>query len=322
MTAGILTPAAESPSGLRPVNPRRDMGQVADLIEIAFAGHMDASGRRMVREIRSLGRMGWLGWLAGLLLLPPAARPHGYVWREDDRVVGNASLLPVRGYPDRWVMANVAVHPDYRRRGIARQMVEACERLAQQAGARTVVLQVESENQAALQLYRRQGFEVLSSRTTWRRSTRLPGHPLPGAPGGIQQSRDQQWKAHFELAQRAAPEGVVWPYPLERDFFRPKRGIVHWLCWDGDQLLGGLSLRPGASARLVMVVDPSARGQLEPSLVAFGLQALGRGQHSVLLDYPAAVAAEPLRALGFNQERRLTWMRKRSGEQPYAGEDR
>ncbi len=322
MTAGILTRTAESPSGLRSVNPRRDMGQVADLIEIAFAGHMDASGRRMVREIRSLGRMGWFGWLAGLLLLPPAARPRGYVWWEDDRVVGNASLLPVRGYPDRWVMANVAVHPDYRRRGIAREMVQACERLAQQAGARTVVLQVESENQAALQLYRRQGFEMLSTRSTWRRTTLVADPPLPGPPGRIRESQNQQWKAHFELAQRVAPEGLVWPFPLERDFFRPKRGIAHWLCWDGDHLLGGLSLRPGGSARLVMVVDPSVRGQLESSLVGFGLQALGRGQPSVLLDYPAAVATEPLRALGFREERRLTWMRKRFGDQPYAGEER
>ena len=135
MTAGVIARASQSSPGLRPIDPRRDMGQVADLIEATFRGDLDGTARRMVREMRTLGRIGWVGWALSRLLLPPAARPFGFVWEENERIVGNASLLPVSGHPRRWVMANVAVHPEYRRRGIARQMVDASDHFARKAGA-------------------------------------------------------------------------------------------------------------------------------------------------------------------------------------------
>jgi len=135
VTAGLLVQDSRSPSGLRKVNSRRDMAQVADLIELVFRGDLDPFGLRMVREMRAMGRAGYLGWALNRLLLPPAARPQGFVWEADGRVVGNASLLAVNGFPERWVLANVAVGPGYRRRGIGRQMVEAAIELAMERGA-------------------------------------------------------------------------------------------------------------------------------------------------------------------------------------------
>ena len=58
MTAGAIARPSKSSPGLRTIDPRRDMGQVADLIEIAFRGDLDGTGRRMVREMRTLGRIG------------------------------------------------------------------------------------------------------------------------------------------------------------------------------------------------------------------------------------------------------------------------
>jgi len=315
MTAGAIAHSSESSRGLRTIDPRRDMGQVADLIEITFRGDLDGTGRRMVREMRTLGRIGWIGWALSRLLLPPAARPLGFVWVEDDRIVGNASLLPVSGHPRRWVMANVAVHPDYRRRGIAREMVSASDELALKAGAEAIYLQVERHNKAALELYRSMGYVPLTTRTTWRRARGLP-HKSPPKAETVRRRRASEWTEQFALAEQVSHEGLVWPQPLEPDYFRPtgfsqlfgRAAKLHLVLRDDGRLLGSLSVHGTSVQRFVLLVDPALQGQIEEELLTRGLAQVRARQRSILMDYPSDVAVETLRGLGFREERALTWM--------------
>ena len=293
------------------------MGQVADLIEITFREDLDGTGRRMVREMRTLSRVGWIGWALSRLLLPPAARPLGFVWEEDDRIVGNASLLPVSGHPSRWVMANVAVHPDYRRRGIAGQMVSASDEFALNAGAEAMYLQVERHNKAALSLYRSMGYLPLATRTTWRRSRGLP-HKQPPQGAKVRQRHAAEWTEQWALAERVSPEGLIWPHPLEPGYFRPT-GIgqfigrdtkLHLVRREDGQLVGSLSVHGTGVRRFVLLVDPALQGQIEEELLTQALDRVRARRRSILLDYPADVAVETLRRLGFREKRSLTWMRR------------
>lgn len=315
MTAGVIARTTDTSPGLRPIDPRRDMSRVADLIEIAFLGDLDGTGRRMVREMRTLGRIGWIGWMLGRLLLPPATRPLGFVWEEDERIVGNASLLPVSGHPRRWVMANVAVHPEYRRQGIARKMVVASDELAKKAGADAIYLQVERHNKAALSLYRSMGYQHLATRTTWRRPR---GLPWSGAGRGqaVRVRHATEWTQQWKLAERVSPEGLIWPYPLEPGYFRPagigryfgREATLHLVRQEAGQLIASLSAYGTTVKRFVLLVDPALQGQIEEGLLS---QALGRvhaKQRSIVMDYPSDVAVETLRSLGFREERALTWM--------------
>ena len=61
------------------------------------------------------------------------------------------------------------------------------------------------------------------------------------------------------------------------------------------------------SWRLILVVEPQARGRVEVGLLARALDDLTPSNH-VVLDYPAGLAVEELRELGFQPERTLTWM--------------
>ncbi len=316
MTAGAIARASESSPGLRTIDPRRDLGQVADLIEITFRGDLDGTGRRMVREMRTLGRIGWIGWALSRLLLPPAARPLGFVWEEDGRIVGNASLLPVSGHSKRWVMANVAVHPDYRRLGIARQMVAASDGLAMNAGAEAIYLQVERHNKAALLLYRSMDYVTLITRTTWRRPRGLPHKQRPqGAT--VRQRHASEWTQQWALAKQVSSEGLIWPYPLEPGYFRPtgigqfigRDAKLHLVRREAGQLVGSLSVHGTAVQRFVLLVEPALQGQIEEELLSQALDRVRARQRSILLDYPADVAVETLRGLGFWEERALTWMR-------------
>ncbi len=191
MTATALAGSRDSETGLRRTDPRRDLAGVARLVQTAFAGQLDPAGQRMLRDMRWLGKAGWLGWLLGPVILPPGATPDGFVWLESGKVVGNLSLLSVEGDPHRCVIANVAVDPDQRRRGIGRALVQAAIDLSRRRRARNVVLQVDRSNQGARDLYLSLGFDVTSTRTTSDSAARAPAPAADRArrPASAQLSR-------------------------------------------------------------------------------------------------------------------------------------
>lgn len=61
-------------------------------------------------------------------------------------------------------LGNLAVHPDYRRRGIARHLVEHLLERARRHGARLITLEVRAGNKAALALYSRYRFRPVTVR--------------------------------------------------------------------------------------------------------------------------------------------------------------
>jgi ribosomal-protein-alanine N-acetyltransferase len=62
-------------------------------------------------------------------------------------------------YVDAWHVMNVAVHPDYRRRGIASRMLEELFERTKHDGRRGYTLEVRVSNAGAIDLYERLGFE-------------------------------------------------------------------------------------------------------------------------------------------------------------------
>lgn len=306
-------------SGPRPVNPRRDMAPLADLIEVSFGGRLDAGGRRLVNEMRAFGQAGWPGWLLGRLFLPPAAYPLGYVWEQDGKIVGNASLLPVESGSRRWVMANVAVHPAYRRRGIARRLVRAGISLVRRRGGAEIVLQVDHENHGAQRLYHQLRFEVLTTRTSWSRGGGVNPPTLAG-PRAVAERRDSEWVQQWKLAQRLFPEGIAWPYPLNEEWFRPS-GWLSALGWKRREhgVIRDERGRVEASGtarfsrqvrgwRLALLVPESSRGELEGPLLRWLIGRTSASGLSVSLSYPTGPADAVIEELNFRARRTLTWM--------------
>ncbi|WPC74690.1 GNAT family N-acetyltransferase/peptidase C39 family protein [Vibrio porteresiae] len=56
---------------------------------------------------------------------------------------------------------SIAVKPDFRGRGIARKLVEQCERAALDQGSTTLRLEVREDNTAAINLYEKMGYKTL-----------------------------------------------------------------------------------------------------------------------------------------------------------------
>ncbi len=59
-------------------------------------------------------------------------------------------------------LSNIAVYPEYRGKGIGRRLMEHVQQQAQQQGYKTMVLDVEKDNNPAISLYKKIGFEIIN----------------------------------------------------------------------------------------------------------------------------------------------------------------
>ena len=85
---------------------------------------------------------------------------------EDDQVVGYVGSQTVLGWTD---MMNIAVHPNYRRRGIAEAMVNGLETALKARESQCLTLEVRVSNEAARALYAKLGFQEIGLRKNYYR---------------------------------------------------------------------------------------------------------------------------------------------------------
>ncbi|MCU0514555.1 MAG: GNAT family N-acetyltransferase [Anaerolineae bacterium] len=223
----ITLPAPDTLSareGLRPVNLRTDLAPLADLIELVFASTMDDSGRAAIQEMRTMSRMGSALGLLGRLNDLMLGISLGYVWIADGRLVGNVSIYPANyppGAGKAWIIANVGVHPEYQRRGIAYQLMRAALHMIAEKGGQQALLQVDYENTPAIELYLRLGFVQERAFTTWARSSGAAPPPQSGDLF-LTRRRPAEWQQEYTLAQHTRPAdqgGVGWLRPLHVSLF-------------------------------------------------------------------------------------------------------
>lgn len=77
--------------------------------------------------------------------------------------------------PNRPYLANLAVHRQYRRHGIAGELLIRCEAIARDWGFREIGLHVMQDNKPAYYLYRKLGYRVEAADPLWL--SRLWGYP-------------------------------------------------------------------------------------------------------------------------------------------------
>ena len=83
---------------------------------------------------------------------------------EDGKVVGYVGSQTVLGWTD---MMNIAVHPDFRRRGIAERLVEKLVEELKAAKGENLTLEVRASNTPAISLYEKLGFAQVGLRKNY-----------------------------------------------------------------------------------------------------------------------------------------------------------
>jgi GNAT superfamily N-acetyltransferase len=312
--------------GLQPVDLTRHIGGIADLIELCFAADMDAGGRSVIREMRFVSRFGWALPLLNAIGLAQYPWLQGFVWVEEGKVVGCVNAQPATGQAAAWLIANVAVHPRFRRQGIALAMMQAALDFIRRQNGAAALLQVDDDNQAAIDLYRHMGFTHMATHTAWARPALTPVPELPPTDLDLRPRRPDEWAEELALAQRVRPEGFLWNQPLQATDFKPTlmQSAEHWLAaqteehWVAEdpqtrQLVGSLVVRINypEGDRLILCAHPDYQGRVEKPLLAQGLRCVLQRPWLTRVEHPSGeVAAEAaLREYKFEPGRRLRWLK-------------
>lgn len=307
---------------IRSVNVRRDLLAVADLIEICFANTLDDDGREYLRQMRWAARdVSYISWLQGAA--ERIASPlYGFVWEENGRIVGNLSLIPInRRGRIVYLIANVAVHPEYRRRGIGHRLTETAINHLRERGVENTWLQVRDDNPVAQRLYLSLGFVERARRATWvSKGTPSPQSVLP-AGVSVHRRRGQDWDLQANWLNETYPTEVAWnlplnitrlsPNPLGR-FMRWLNGEKqeHWVARYRGRSIGFVSWEPmrSASDALWLAAPAEHEEQAILALLPYARYMLaGRGRH-LSVNYPAGRAVEAFQAANFTNHQTLVWM--------------
>jgi len=240
-------------TGVRPLEGARDLGGVAEVLAEAFRGEMDSAGRHAVAEMRAIGRLGPLAWWLDLFVPIGEGFSPGFVWVEDGRIVGNATVRRTPAFGRGHIVGNVAVLPDYRGHGIGRQLMQACIERARDEGGEWVALEVRADNVPARHLYLSLGFQQTGADALLRRKMNGAEPAQSGELNGarIRKPHAGEEAALFSLAQSVTPSGIKWAEPLREsefvlgwdrrlDLWLSGRGEAWWVAESGGQIVGAV----------------------------------------------------------------------------------
>jgi predicted N-acetyltransferase YhbS len=317
--AAITTPLYPYPPQLRSLNVLRDLPAVADLVEACFQDTMDEGGHRYIDQMRRAGKdnafLRWAVHAADTVSMPLS----GFVWEEDRQIIGNVSLIPFRKTSKRmYLIANVAVHQDHRRRGIGRQLTQAAIHQARQRNADGIWLHVRDDNPGAIRLYGQLGFRERARRTSWYAAPDR-NLPYPYEKIKITSRHPRDWPQHKAWLEENHPELLAWYHPIPWTSIRPGLGPAlyrmfmdyetrQWAAYRDDRLDAALTWQsvPGRSDRIWL----AASSEREESLTALLLHVRRNlpWSQTLSLDYPAGKSVEAIKAAGFHLRRTLVWM--------------
>jgi ribosomal-protein-alanine N-acetyltransferase len=314
--------------GIRPFSARTDLYGVARLLEEAFRGehNFPFANFPLMREI------GIVMWTLNYAPTFPETF-EGFVWIEDGKIVGNATLTADLARGNRYYISNVAVKREYQRRGIARELMRASLEHVRRQHAASVLLNVRPQNEGAIRLYQDLGFTQLEMRGQWTLAM-LPLHFSPLQITGLRPLGWKDTRVVAELLRAATPANVqpFRPRPSEFEIAWEERFVEfigesfigrttqRWVL-ERDRRIAALLLVRGqhlaGTHQIAIETHPDFRGRVEDELIRAAWQELEKfPAREIRADasstYPELITA--LERHGFRFSSGMTLMERVIGE--------
>jgi ribosomal protein S18 acetylase RimI-like enzyme len=330
IVTAVTNTSQEIGGRLRPMDPTRDLGTIADLIAGAFAAEIDERGRAALREMRWMARLTPLVWW--LARADPSFEDsfNGFVWEaaasRGRQIVGNASLNRAPGNR-RWrIICNIVVQEEYQGHGIGRRLTEAAIAEARDLGSAGVLLQVYRDNPRALRLYTSLGFQEAAGETDfWLKANESVA--FLGAPDyHLRPWKPADGEAILELAHLVTPQMLQWIHPLRADEYRPDwllrlvqrlsnlasgQRVYRLTVLKEERLVAMMTVTAAfrqGEHRLALLIHPDHTGRVEAALISRALHMLAvipSRPVRVTVDVEHTAIQKALREYGFEEQRTL-----------------
>ncbi len=321
MTSSSIFPL-NAVKNIRAFDLRRDLKPAANLIELCFSDSLTDDGRRYLRNMRAAADVGSSAHWSALASIRGSFPLSGYVWEIAGEIVGNISMIPFIHQGRRlYLLANVVVHPDYRKQGIARKMTQAAMEKLKRMRVRDVWLQARENNPAAVHLYTSMGFTIQSRRTTWKiRADGIQGSLQPDIQ--ITRRFGSQWDQQRQWLDDNYPQALRWHFYLKMPALKPgiagwfyrffmETNVLHWAAYRDNRIIGVLSWQ--AAHTRVDHIWLAAPSETEDAALRAIFPFVGKEQRinrPLNLDYPSGRAVDTLKTAGFKAQHTLLWMHK------------
>lgn len=320
MSSITISNHTERHPNLRPLSIFRDLPAVADLIEICFSSTMDSDGKRYIQDMRRAGNdnsfMKWANRAAETTSLPLS----GFVWDENGKIVGNTSLVPFRHQAQRiYLIANVAVHPDHRRHGIARALTEHAMNYAKEKKADAIWLHVRDDNPGAIDLYSKLGFVERAKRTSWQAITDA-NTPILQTDLAITGRNPRDWPVQLNWMKRLYPDSLAWHRNWNFNALRPgfwnwlyllfvDMNVRQWAAQKGDVFEAAVAWIPsGRGEALYAATNEKSQPEALTALLLRARRDLAHSYPNLIMEFPAGEFDGAILAAGFRPLRTLIWM--------------
>jgi ribosomal protein S18 acetylase RimI-like enzyme len=282
---------------------------------------MDADGRNYIQQMRHAGQdnvfLRWASSAVETVSMPLS----GYVWEENGEIIGNVSLIPHRRARKKYyLIANVAVRPEDRKRGIGRALTHAAMDHAILHHADETWLHVREDNPVAIKLYLSMGFVELARRTSWQ-----------AEPDRHTSARDQvlnvtkrnagDWTLQETWLRRLYPAVINWYQPIPWNALRPGIGpaiyrfmsdfeVRHWVARTDNIPATVISWQAmaGRNNRIWVAIPQEGNKNTLTSLLLHVRLALA-WREKINLDFPAGTYQDAIESAGFHPVRTLIWMK-------------
>jgi ribosomal protein S18 acetylase RimI-like enzyme len=308
-----------SSSCIRPVDPSRDLDAIADLIELCFSPTIDADGKEYIRYLR---RMASSRLYHFVYENSPqkASAIEGFVWEEDKRIMGNLTLIPFPHETNpHYLIANVAVHPEYRQKGIAHQLTCVALDEVNKRPPGSIWLHVRNDNEVAIHLYETLGFEERTCRSTWELEPDFQETPQPSNFQVENRSRSE-WTRQREWFKVTYPVDLRWNLQLDEKRFVPglwgqlkdwftNDPLIHYSLHRSQELEGIITFE--TSSRRANILWLACPPEMDEEVIQYLIPSSLKyfpGNRPIAVNYPAERGVPAFSMNGWKKQNTLIWM--------------